>query len=400
MLKSISNAYQKGSDRNKMRQKRILFVNGSLARGGSETVLVNISNALVKRGYHVTILCYSSNRIDLLENLDKRVRYIFKKQREFNIRSRIPYIKRFYNTRKSSWERRVSASRLYQYYVGKEKYDVEVGFYRGPAIKIVSGSSNKNSIKCAWVHTDFKLCDKRSILEWFSNMDEVKSAYQKMDKVVCVSKQAKENFIDVIGLDRNVTAIYNMIPVKQIISKSYEICPQKKRKFTLISVGRLIQDKRQDRLLIATKMLLTEGFDFDVWIVGSGREEERLKHFCVENKLDNVFFLGMQNNPYKYMRQADLFVLSSQREGFAIAIPEAMACGLPVLSAKCTGPTEILNNGEYGILAENSTKGIYESLKKVLINPIVLEYFKEQSRKRYIAFDEDVIINDIIKLFD
>ena len=136
-----------------------------------------------------------------------------------------------------------------------------------------------------------------------------------------------------------------------------------------------------------------------MWIVGSGRCEDELKSYCTANRLDNVVFTGMQDNPYKYLSQADVFVLSSYREGFAIVIPEAMACGLPVLSTKCTGPTEILNDGEYGILVENSDDGVYKGMKELLDNRESLPYYKRQSLKRYYYYEDDIVIKDIINLF-
>ena len=380
--------------------RRVLFISGSLARGGMQVVLVNIANVLSKNGYDVTILCYDSSDDDLREELDSQVKYIYKPRRQFILMNRIPHIRRYYNYRKAVWEHRASASSLYHYYIGNEKYDIEIAFYRGPSIKIISGSTNKKAIKLAWVHTDFKLCDKRSIMEWFNNMEEVRNAYQKMDKVVCVSNQAKKSFEEVIGISEKTVTVYNLIPSESIIKKSQEYCPMVRRKFTVVTVGRLIPDKRHDRLLYATKKLVEEGYDFDVWIIGSGRSEEELKAFCHSNQLNNVFFIGAQNNPYKYLKQADLFVLTSQREGFAIVIPEAMVCGLPVLSTRCTGPTEILNDGEYGILVDNSSNGIYNGLKSILDHRVNLEEYRKKSLLRYFEFDQDNILREIIRLFD
>lgn len=380
-------------------KKRVLFVTESLARGGMETVLVTISNALVKRGYDVTILCY--NPLDeLRKDLNPAVRYIYKPRREFKVMNRIPHIRRYYNYRKAAWEHRVSPSTLYKYYVGNEKYDVEIGFYRGPSIKIISGSTNKESIKIAWVHTDFKLCDIRTVVGWFNNLDEAKKAYGKMDKIVCVSDQAKNSFSDVIGHKDKTTTVYNMISTSMIEKLKAEPCPLKKRRFTFVTVGRLIPDKRQDRILTATKKLRDEGYKFDVWIVGGGRAEDELKGYCTANHLDNVVFTGMQDNPYKYLSQADVFVLSSYREGFAIVIPEAMACGLPVLSTRCTGPTEILNDGKYGMLVDNNSEGVYRGLKCILDGSCNLTKYVKQSFNRFEDFDEAIIIKKIIDLFN
>ncbi len=383
----------------KITKKRILFVTESLARGGMETVLVSIANCLAEKGFDVTILCYDP-RNELVSDLSSDVRYIYKPRKEFPILQKTPYIKRFYTYKKAVWEHRTSARSLYKYYVGNKNYDVEIGFYRGPSIKIVSGSTNKKSKKLAWVHTDLRLCNPKTILGWFNNIEDVKTAYSKMNGIVCVSEQAKQSFIETIGHPEKAKTVYNLIPSERIIEKSNEVPPLKRKKFTLITVGRLIPDKRQDRLLSATKRLRNEGYDFDVWIVGGGVSENELKKYCSENNLDNVVFTGMQSNPYSYMKEADLFVLTSRREGFALVVPEAMACGLPILSTACTGPTEILNNGEYGILVENSSEGIYGGIKAVLDNPESLKHFKEKSKRRFSDFDKEKIIREIIALFD
>lgn len=383
----------------KENKKRILFVTQTLACGGAETVLVNIANNLSRRGYSVTILCYEKAEV-LVPLLDSNVRYIYKPRREFPILRKIPYIKRFYKYKKAVWEHRVSAKGLYKYYVGKEKYDIEVGFLRGAAIKIVSGSTNKKSKKFAWVHTDFKLCNPESIMDWFNNDEEIAVAYGRMDKIFCVSDKARESFNEVIGLEEKTVTLYNLIPSGTVIEKSYEEISLKKEKFTVITVGRLIPDKRHERLLSAAKQLTDEGYDFDVWIVGSGVHEDYLKKYCADNNIRNVTFTGMQLNPYPYMRKADLFVLSSVREGFALVIPEAMACGLPVLSTSCTGPTEILDNGKYGILVDNYDESIYDGLKNILDNPKQLDSFKKKSEERYKDFDEKIIIKEIIAFFE
>ncbi len=381
------------------KHKKILFVTESLTCGGMETVLVTISNILANMDYDVTIICYDP-RSELVSELNKKIHYIYKPRKEFPVMQKFPHIRRYFNYRKAVWEHRVSSKRLYKYYVGNKKYDVEIGFFRGPSIKIVSGSTNKKSKKLAWVHTDFKLCNPKSITSWFNNMEEVKTAYGKMNNIVCVSDKARESFNEVIGLKEKSTTVYNLIPSNKIIEKSFEEIPLKKNKFTLITVGRLIPDKRHDRLLSATKKLNEQGYNFDVWIVGYGPCENELKKYCEDNKIENVFFTGIQSNPYSYMRNADLFVLTSYREGFPLVIPEAMACGLPVLSTSCTGPTEALKNGKYGILVDNSSEGVYNGIKNILDNKEILRDYRKKSQERYMDFDEETIIKEIIALFE
>lgn len=109
----------------------------------------------------------------------------------------------------------------------------------------------------------------------------------------------------------------------------------------VIHVGRLTEQKSQHTLLEAFAQVEHDG---NLVILGSGDREAELKQLVAQRGIsDRVFFLGFQRNPFRFLRQADLFVLSSAWEGFGNVIVEAMACGLPILSVDCpSGPREIL----------------------------------------------------------
>lgn len=379
--------------------KKILFVTESLNVGGMEKEQVILANTLAERGYDVSIILYTKSNTDNLEKqLDSKIHLLYKERKPLKIRRKLPYFHRFY--RKDKWEKRASARTLYKYYVGSKKYDVEIAFYRGPSIKIVSGSTNRKSKKIAWVHTDFKLCDPKSIIKFFNNIEEVKAAYKKFDTIACVSNMAAESFKDVIGCEDKVQTIYNMISINDVKRKSKEDCSIEKEKLTFVTTGRFVEAKGYERLLKVVNRLRDEGFDFDIWFVGDGRDEEKLKKYVEEKKLVNVKFLGYQENPYAYMAKADVFVCSSIREGFSLVVVEAMACGLPIISTKCTGPTEILDNGKYGVLVDNSEDALYIGLKNAILFPSSFRDFKEKSINRCDYFDKNKIINQIVEIIE
>ena len=164
--------------------------------------------------------------------------------------------------------------------------------------------------------------------------------------------------------------------------------------------GRLIRDKRVDRLLQAAKRLTDEGYSFNLWIVGDGVIADELKKYVKDEKLENVTFFGMQKNPYVYMKNADVFVLSSQREGFALVVPEAMSCGLPVIATDCAGPAEILDNGKYGIIIDNNDESVYRILKQILDNPSMLDCFKNKSEGRASYFDAGNMVKRVIDIIE
>ena len=376
--------------------KKILFVLPWLALGGLEQVQVTIANALTEKGHDVTVMVLE-NRLDLKDELDNRVHLIYKPYKPHKIMRRIPYIRhKFYDD--GMWETRVSAEKLYKYYVGDKKYDVEIGFFRGLSVKIISGSTNENSKKIAWVHNDFKRCG--GVTNNFKNIEETKTAYSKFEKIVCVSKQAEDSFNEVIGLNDKTVTVYNMLPADRILNLSNEPLDMEKRAFTILSVGHLTEQKGFDRLLAAVKRLNDNGFDFDLWLVGYGEDEEKLKTYAEENSLKNVKFLGYQKNPYKYMKAADLYVCSSRYEGFNLTVAEALIIGTPVLSTDCTGPREILDNGKYGMLVDNSTEGLYNGVYGILKNNALLAELKGKAVMRKPFFDKDMILKTIIDLFE
>ncbi|MBO4693988.1 MAG: glycosyltransferase [Clostridia bacterium] len=370
---------------------RILFILPSLRLGGLERAQVALANALVSRGYKVTIIILS-NTNDLKDELDSRVEVIYKPDKPHKFMKSVPYIRhKLYDD--GMWETRATPKTLYKYYVGNKKYDVEIGFFRGLSVKIISGSTNKDSRKIAWVHSDFKHCG--GVTNNFKSLEDTKYAYSKYQKIVCVSKQAEDSFNEIIGFHDKTTVIYNMLPTDRILEKSKETIDIKKEKFTILSVGHSINVKGFDRLLEAVKRLNGDGFDFDLWLVGYGEDEDKLKEYAKENKLNNVKFLGFQKNPYKYMKNADLYVCSSRYEGFNLTVAEALFLETPVISTDCTGPREILADGKYGVLVDNSTEGLYNGIYSILKNKGLLDTYKNKAILRKPFFDERKILGEI-----
>jgi len=142
----------------------------------------------------------------------------------------------------------------------------------------------------------------------------------------------------------------------------------------LINIGRLVDQKDQITILRAMKLILKEKKNIQLIIIGKGKKETELNNYIFENKLESyVKLLGYQDNPFKYIKSADLFILSSQYEGLPNVLIEAMFLKKSVISSDCpTGPKEILNNGNYGSLFR---VGDYKSLAK-----LILDYKKNKKK--------------------
>src|SRR5699024_2024023 len=102
-----------------------------------------------------------------------------------------------------------------------------------------------------------------------------------------------------------------------------------------ISAGRLVEQKDYKTLLKAFQ-LISQRINSRLVILGKGPLENELKLLAKELDIQKkVSFLGFQSNPYKYMKKANVFILSSKWEGFGHVIVEAMAVGTPVISTDC-----------------------------------------------------------------
>ncbi len=118
----------------------------------------------------------------------------------------------------------------------------------------------------------------------------------------------------------------------------------------IITVGTLKKVKNHNLLIRAFSKMRTAGTE--LMLLGDGELLAELKKLCKELRVDDrVIFAGFHSDPTAFYRSADLFVLSSNFEGFGNVIVEAMASGTPVVSTDCpAGPSEILEDGRWGDL--------------------------------------------------
>ena len=131
-----------------------------------------------------------------------------------------------------------------------------------------------------------------------------------------------------------------------------------------------------------------------------GSDAKKLKKYIDNNDLENVKLLGYQENPYKYIKKADIFVCSSRAEGFSTVVSEAVILGKTIVTTECSGMREILGkNAEYGIICKNEEKDLYENLKRVLENKKIFEYYQNKIKERKNFFDMKNNIEKIEKIF-
>lgn len=231
--------------------------------------------------------------------------------------------------------------------------------------------------------------------------------YPVADAVICVSEGVKNDLISIIGKLAYVKVIYNPVFSDSIGNLSKEKIIDERGIFSAgrpvaIAVGRLIKAKDYPTLLRAFK-LVSDFFPASLVILGEGPEEKRLKDFADSLGIaKNVFFLGFKANPYKYMTNSSVFVLSSIREGFGNVIVEAMACGTPVVATDCmSGPNEIIENNISGLLVPAENENVLaEAILSIFKNPDLAASLSVAGKKRAEYFSIQKSVQEYEKTFN
>lgn len=168
--------------------------------------------------------------------------------------------------------------------------------------------------------------------------------------------------------------------------------------YNIISVGKLVNNhKGFDRLVRIHYQLQKDGINNRLYIVGDGADKQKLEEMITD---DSVVLTGFVNNPFKYVKNADLFVCSSHREGYSTAVTEALILGVPVISTEVSGAKELVSNG-CGAVCANNEEALYNAIKQALKNENLLAEYKQNAELRskqispeyYIEMFDDLMSN-------
>lgn len=362
--------------------KKILFLIPNLCHGGAEKVLVNLVNNIDKSEFEVTLQTIFDIGVNR-KYLNNDVKYIggFKRMPRGNT-----YIMKLFTPRF-----------LYKHII-KRKYDIIVSYLEGPTARILSGCPYSDSKSVSWIHIEQHNAKRAS--KNFKGYTEALKCYSKFDKTICVSETVKKDFESIFTLSNPVEVLYNTNESQKIIDLSKENMDDivfSNKVFNLVSVAKIVPSKGYDRLMRIHKRLLEDGINNHVYILGIGEEQVIYEKFLKENNLENSFtFLGFRDNPYKYVKCADLYVCSSRREGFSTAVTESLIVGTPVVSTNCSGAYELLGkNDEYGIVTENNEESLYAGIKRMLTEEGLLDYYAKQAEIRGKRFSTEKTVKSV-----
>lgn len=362
--------------------KKVLYLIPNLAHGGAEKVLVNLANNMDKTKFDVTVQTLFDVGVNR-QYLNSDVKYIggFKRMPRGNT-----YVMKLF-----------SPEKLYKYFI-RDDYDIIVSYLEGPTARIVSGCTNPNTKLVSWIHIEQHTKELAS--KSFRSYKEALDCYSKFDRTVCVSDTVKDDFESIFDTKKPVEVLYNTNEsekIKKLSDEQVDDVDFSKDTINIISVAKIVPSKGYDRLMKIHKKLIEKNIKNHIYILGIGEEKEKYEKYLTENNLTDTFtFSGYRDNPYKYVKKADLYVCSSRREGFSTAVTEALIVGTPVVSTNCSGAYELLGeNNEYGIVTENNEDALYEGIKKMLTTPNLFEAYAAKAKERGKAFSTEKTVKAV-----
>lgn len=366
-------------------KKKIIFVTKALWIGGIETALVNLLNHFDYDNYEVTLLVLRAE-LDMLEQIHPKCQVLVA-DRDKNISfDRIYAYSRLYHLTEESTNPS-QIHKMMMWAVPAIKW-IENRLY----IRYIRDLMKEKEFDTAIIYSDVvgeiavRAIRAEKYLMYYHHgaMRRVYHdciAWKKCEKIIAVSNNQAKLLRDYFpNYAEKITVIHNLTDVEGIRQKgAMETAEQfDLAKFNIVSVGRVSHEKGMDIAVRVCAKLVADGFDnIRWWIVGGGPDmQEVLGTIAGMHMEDYVITIGMRQNPYPYIRQADLYVQPSRFEGYPMTVLEALVLGQPVVSTDNNGAKEILQEGVTGLLCPIDVGQLADVVETLMMNSEKLKKMK------------------------
>ena len=379
-----------------MKKRKVFIAIHQLNLGGAQKALISALNAIDYAENEVT-LYVRKNRLDLLPQVNRNVSNIII-NKDHTRYYRKPYAvwlhikSKINNLLKRSGESNDEKLKQYivkkqiefekKHYFSKElSYDIAISYIQGYTAKAVA-----ENVKA-----------KRKVMFYHDSTDSLHQLHceimQHFERIYCVSKGAQravQGFYPQYA--EKIDCLENYVDAKNVRHKANEFVPDyPKDKLILCSCGRITPVKGYDLAVGAAEILKQKGLDFKWYFVGDGADRPKIESLISEKQLeDHLEITGLQENPYPYIKNCDIYVQPSYEEAHPLSIIEAQILGKVIASTATVGGKSIIRDGENGVIADINAESlaykinsIYQDkdLQNTILNNLAkIDYSKDHQR--------------------
>lgn len=345
---------------------RIGMITGVLGKGGAEKQLYYIARSLKKSSVEVKVFSLTKDEYyeRKIKNLGIEVIWVGKSKFPiFRIVNILVHLIRFkpdliYSTH--------FFSNLYAAVAGKILGVVSIGSIRNDLIHEIRKNGKWGKLLMRWPTV--------MVVNSYNAFENAVISGEKKERLFILT-----NYINLYEFDHNSNEPHQKL--------------EKTGKIKLVLVARLVQAKRIDRFIQLLAKLRKQNKEIVGWIVGSGPEYEYLKTLSrnLELKEDDLLFLGQRDDIPNILKQSDIFILTSDYEGFPNVLLEAMAAKLPVVTTPAGDAEKIIRNGENGFVVPESEKDKFIKKINLLIESELMRGKMGTESRRIVEKQYDVI---------
>ena len=369
---------------------KLLFRHRSMEMGGVEKVMLSIVNNLNPEKFEITV-CLNLNQGELRNEFPPHIRKLYLAEGKEDFSKNIILQKiQLYQRKKKLEKLRKNPGIIDKQHL-KEYFDIEIGMTYND-FESVLNSSNKNSKKIGWFHSEINVPGLKPLLP------EILKQFPQFDVMVYCSQKIK----DLMHIHHpelhfpREKVIINAISIEEIKVKAAEKIEPFSEKPSFVSVGRLHYRKGYHKLIEAHTKLIREGHDHQILIVGEGEHRQNLEKLIKENKVERTFILlGNKMNPYPYIKNADFFILPSESEAWPLVIAEALILQKPIIATDTGDVSMMIAPEKTGILIPYKVEEMYYSMKRFLTDKPLISEIKSNLQNIEDQFDNKKIFESI-----
>ena len=362
--------------------KKIFIFIYSMAGGGAEKVTLLLGNNFIQKGIDVSFVLLQKEGV-FLERINKKIKI-------YNLNSIISKLGGIFGK-----------ILVFSAFLIKHKPDVVLSIGEWP------NTITPMSVKL--IPSKPKVILSEQNTKSFLNSEEynvsklvkflAKKSYFFVETIICVGSSVKEALVKENLSEKKLIVVCNPVDIKEINKKAVEAVDyswlKNKAVPAIVAVGRLHPQKDYPTMFKALKLVLKVK-KVHLIILGDGPLREELISLCVQSGIKNcVDFVGFKENPYKYIKKADLFVHSARYEGFGNVFTEALACGQKIVTTDCDTPREILEEGKYGKIVP---VGDYRALSDAILLSLSEKHNPEVLKRKAQEFSIEKISNKYLEI--